>query len=65
MEEKNKREQIVKISVFITGLFVIFLSVTYAFINQTLTGKKSQVLMSGNLELELDEDANRKCPSNV
>jgi len=53
--DKNKK-QVVKISIFITSLFVIFLSATYAFINMTVTGTKRQVITSGNLQIELEED---------
>jgi len=56
MDEKRKRKQIAKISVFITSVFVIFLSITYAFINMTVTGTKRQVITSGNLQIELEED---------
>lgn len=52
---KNKRRQVAKISVFITSVFVIFLSITYAFISMTLAGTKRQVITSGNLQLELEE----------
>ncbi len=55
MSEKEKRGQVTKISVFITSIFVIFISISYAFINQTLTGTKKQVITAGNLELELHE----------
>ncbi len=58
MDEKNKKKQIVKISVFITSIFVIFLSVTYAFINLTLSGNKKQIITVGNLRLELEENEN-------
>jgi len=56
MDEKRKKRQIAKISVFITSIFVIFLSITYAFINMTVTGTKRQVITSGNLQVELEED---------
>jgi len=56
MEEKEKKKQIAKISVFITSIFVIFLSVTYAFINMTVAGTKRQVITSGNLAIELAEE---------
>lgn len=55
MSEQEKRKQVVKISIFITSIFVIFLSISYAFINQTLRGTKRQVITAGNLELELNE----------
>ena len=55
---KEKKRKIAKVSIFITSIFVIFLSVTYAFINQTLVGTKRQVITAGNLELELLEDEN-------
>jgi len=58
MIEKQKKRQVIKISVFITSIFVIFLSVTYAFINLTLQGTKKQVITAGNLELDLIEDEN-------
>lgn len=54
----RNRKQVTKISIFITSIFVIFLSVTYAFINMTLVGTKRQVITSGNLDLELLEDEN-------
>jgi len=54
--DKNKKKQVAKISVFITSIFVIFLSITYAFINMTVTGTKRQVITSGNLQVELEED---------
>jgi len=56
MDEKRKKKQIAKISVFITSIFVIVLSITYAFINMTVTGTKRQVITSGNLQIELEED---------
>jgi len=58
MNEKQKKKQVIKISVFITSIFVIFLSVAYAFINLTLQGTKKQVITAGNLELDLIEDEN-------
>ena len=56
MKEKNKKKQIVKISVFITSMFVILFSVTYAFITQTLTGTKEVVINAGVLDLVLEEE---------
>jgi len=53
---KNKKNQVAKISVFITSIFIIFLSITYAFINMTIFGTKRQVITAGNLELEFEED---------
>ena len=38
--------QVAKISIFITSVFVIFLSVTYAFINVQLTGTKKHIINS-------------------
>ena len=58
MKEKEKKKQIIKISVWITSIFVIFLSLTYAFINVQLKGEKKQVLNAGQLSLELLEDEN-------
>jgi len=58
MSEKQRKRQVIKISVFITSIFVIFLSVTYAFINFTLQGTKKQVITAGTLELDLIEDEN-------
>ncbi len=55
MSDKNKKKQIAKITVFITSIFVIFLSVTYAFINLTLFGNKRQIITVGNLQLRLEE----------
>ncbi len=45
---KKRNQQIAKISVFITSLFVIFLSVTYAFINLTIGEEKRQVITAGS-----------------
>ena len=56
MEEKNKKRQVAKITMFITSIFVIFMSVTYAFINQTLTGTKEVVINAGVLDLVLEEE---------
>ncbi len=56
MSNKKKKIQAAKISIFITSVFVIFLSVTYAFVNLTLTGTKRQVITAGNLQLVLEED---------
>jgi len=53
---KSKRKQIVKVSIFITSLFIIFLSVTYAFVGIRVVGEKRQILTSGTLSLELLED---------
>ncbi len=55
---KKKNMQIAKIAVFVTSLFIIFLSVTYAFINLTIVGDKRQVITVGVLDLELEEDEN-------
>ena len=57
MKDSQKR-QIAKITVFITSIFVIFMSVTYAFINVTLSGTKRQVITAGDLSLVLEEDEN-------
>jgi len=65
MSEKQKKIQVAKISVFITSIFVIFLSVTYAFINVTLQGTKKQVITAGTLELDLIEDENNISISNA
>ena len=64
MNKKQKR-QVAKISVFITSVFVIFLSVTYAFINLTITGTRRQVITAGNLDLILTEDANNLTITNA
>ena len=56
MEEKNKKRHVAKITVFITSVFVIFMSVTYAFITQTLTGTKEVVVNAGVLDLVLEEE---------
>lgn len=53
---EEKKKQIIKISVFITSIFVIFLSITYAFMNQTAFGTKKQVITTGNLQIELEEE---------
>ncbi len=62
---KKRNQQIAKISVFITSLFVICLSVTYAFINLTIGGEKRQVITAGSLELELIEDENNLTITNA
>lgn len=51
----DERSGILKISVFITSVFIIFLSITYAFMNQTVFGNKRQVLITGDLQIELEE----------
>lgn len=56
MSEKNKKRQTAKITVFITGIFVIFMSITYTFITQTLTGTKEVVVSVGVLDLVLEEE---------
>jgi len=63
--EKNKRKQIAKITVFITSIFIIFMSVSFAFINLTLQGTKRQVIEAGTLSLELDEDGNNLTIANA
>ncbi len=55
MSKKENRKQVIKISVFITSIFVFFMSITYAFINLTLTGTKKQIIRAGELSLELKE----------
>ncbi len=54
LTSRSKRG-VAKISIFITSIFVIFISISYAFINQTLLGTKKQVITTGNLELKLTE----------
>ena len=56
MEEKNNKRQVAKITVFITSIFVIFMSITYAFVNQVLTGTKEVVVSAGVLDLVLEEE---------
>ena len=56
MENKTKKRQIAKTTVFITSIFVIFMSITYAFITQTLTGTKEVVINAGVLDLILEEE---------
>ena len=56
--EKQKKRQIAKITVFITSIFIIFMSISFAFINLTLQGTKRQVIEAGILNLVLDEDEN-------
>ncbi len=65
MNERQKKIQVAKISIFITSIFVIFLSVTYAFINVTLQGTRRQVITAGTLELDLVEDENNISISNA
>ncbi len=62
---KNQKWQVAKISVFITSIFVIFLSVTYAFIHVTITGNRRQVITAGNLDLVLTEDENNLMITNA
>lgn len=52
----NKKKQIAKITVFITSIFILFLSITYAFMNQTVFGTKRQVISSQDLYLSLEEN---------
>ena len=49
----NNKIQTAKIAIFLTSIFVIFLSVTYAFINVTING-----ITVGNLDIDLEEDDN-------
>lgn len=51
----HKKKQTLKISVLIASIFIIFLSITYAFINQTLFGTKRQVITTGDIQVELEE----------
>ena len=57
MKKENKK-QIAKITIFLTSIFIIFLSVTYAFINVTINGTRRQVITVGNLNIDLEEDDN-------
>ncbi len=57
MKKENKK-QVAKITIFLTSIFVIFLSVTYAFINVTINGTRRQVITVGNLNIDLEEDDN-------
>ncbi len=54
----NNKIQTAKIAIFLTSIFVIFLSVTYAFINVTINGTRRQVITVGNLDIDLEEDDN-------
>ncbi len=56
--KKENRKQVAKITIFLTSIFVIFLSVTYAFINLTINGTRRQVITVGNLNIDLEEDDN-------
>ncbi len=68
MEDKNtfggghqkldRTKKLVSVGLLITGIFVVFLGITYAFTNRALTGTKKQVINVGNLSLELQEDDN-------
>ncbi len=51
--ERNRN--VVKVSILIASIFVFFFSISYAFLNQTVTGTKKQVITAGNLELGLVE----------
>ena len=65
MSEKEMKRQVIKIGVFITSIFVLLLSVTYAFINVRLAGEKKQVIRAGELSLELEEDENNLTITNA
>jgi len=52
---KNKKRTI-KSSIFIASILVILLSISYAFINMTVTGNKRQMIATGNLQIELEEE---------
>jgi len=56
--KKENRKQVAKITIFLTSIFVILLSVTYAFINVTINGTRRQVITVGNLNIDLEEDDN-------
>ncbi len=68
MEDKNtfgggqqkldRTKKLVSVGLLITGIFVVFLGIAYAFTNRSLTGTKKQVINVGNLSLELQEDDN-------
>ncbi len=45
----------IKLSILMVSILVIFISISYAFLSQILTGTKKQVITAGNLELELKE----------
>ena len=53
---RKEKKQVAKITIFLTSVFVIFLSVTYAFINITLAGTKRHIINAGTLEVELEEE---------
>ncbi len=53
---KERKSRFIKVLVFVMSVFVIFFSVSYAFLAQTLTGTKRQVIQTGDLSLELKED---------
>lgn len=48
MKEKNYKR--IKISLFISSVLIFLFSVSYAFINMSLTGMKRQVITSGDLK---------------
>ncbi len=58
MQEKDKKRRITKIAIFITSIFIICISISYALLNQTLTGAKRQVITSGNLSLSITQEEN-------
>ena len=55
--ERIKRKHVVKISVFVTSIFILFLSVSYALFSQTLFGQKNYSILSGNLKVYLNESS--------
>jgi len=56
MSEKDKKKQVAKIAVFITSVFIILLSVSYAFITFTIEAEKKVTVKAGVLDLILKED---------
>lgn len=50
------KKQIAKISIFITSIFIIFMSGIYAMIHQTLEGSKRHVITSGKLQIDFQEE---------
>jgi len=55
--EKSKKKKIIKLSIFIIGIFIILIGVSYAFMSVILPGTKKQIITTGNIKLIENENA--------
>ncbi len=57
-ERKNKNKKITALSIFITSILILFISISYAFMDDGVRGTKRQVITTGSLQLDLKEEKN-------